>query len=143
MTDITERPHRPLFRVLAPRPGLQEAVAAVEALLWDETYVPAHVTEHIRLAVAELVGCPHCLAERKMLGNELLVDRELTPVDARRVDVSTQVAQQLYLRTGDLDGELLEDLDLVFDSAGRAQIVFSAAYFLGMQHLSKALGESG
>lgn len=50
---------RPFHRVVAARPGLLDAVAHIEDLLWDDGALPPTLTERIRIASAEALACPY------------------------------------------------------------------------------------
>jgi hypothetical protein len=67
----------------------------------------------------------------------VLLDVPLTADQQRQAEIAERVVSAMVANQ-DVD-ELLPEVEAAFDTAARSSFWFAAGYFVGMQHLSRAL----
>jgi hypothetical protein len=122
---------------MAQHAPVGELIAHANTVLWDESALHPVVKEHMRIALAEAVGCSYCARFRTDLEGEPVLDRELTAEEQEKTRVAEEFAVACY--SGRATDELTEGTQRSFTPAEFADLVFSIGWFIGMQHVGRVM----
>jgi len=118
-------------------PPVGELVERAERVLWAESALHPVVKEEMRIAAAEAVGCNYCARFRTSSGDGLVIDGEITAADRERAECAKDLVTKLVRR--EETDELVEAAAELFDDAEFTDLVFSAGWYIGTQHIGRLL----
>jgi alkylhydroperoxidase family enzyme len=118
-------------------PPVGDLVEQAEKVLWEESALHPVVKEEMRIAAAVAIGCNYCARFRTSSGDGLVIDGEMSAEDRARADCAKQLVTKL-VRREETDA-LVEAAAELFDDAEFTDLVFSAGWYIGTQHIGRLL----
>jgi hypothetical protein len=112
-------------------------VAHANEVLWERSALHPVAKERMRIALAEAIGCAYCARFRTELDGTTVLDDATRGAVARQADVAERFA--VAVARGDFSDELTVEVQAELSPAEFTDLVFSAGWFIGMQHVGKVM----
>ncbi|MBD3924246.1 hypothetical protein IEZ26_06405 [Nocardioides cavernae] len=122
-------------------PPLADFVQHANRVLWDESALHVVVKERMRIAAAEAIGCSYCARFRYSTEEGAVLEGESHLSSHQRDQVAAAIAyvEAVVAERGGVDDELTVRTQEAFTAAEFADLVLSIGWFVGMQHVGRAM----
>ena len=118
-------------------PPIGELVVQAQRVLWRDSALAPSVKEEMRIAGAEAVGCSYCTRFRTERSDGLILDEALSAEDQVKAEVAKRFVTALA--RGAESDELTLEAQALLTEPEFTDLVFSAGWFIGMQHVGRLM----
>lgn len=116
-------------------PPVGETVAKASHALWEQSALAPALKEHVRIALADAIGCSYCVRFRTDLDGKPVLEAE-GPLDAK-TERAVAFARAVVADT--TTDEMTVEIQQHFSEAEFTDLVFSIGWFIGMQHVGRIM----